>query len=95
MAETKTTQQQVREQFKVAENTFQSTFRAWNDLAAATAELNLDMAEKSLRYAQEARGQLDRIVQESLASYRKVQSDSLKAWQGYVQGVNEIVNRSY
>jgi len=95
MADTKTTQQQVREQFKVAENTFQSAFRAWNDLAAATADINLDMAEKSLRYAQEARGQFDRIVQETLANYRKVQSDGLKAWQGYVQSVNEIVNRSY
>jgi len=95
MAETKTAQQQVREQFKVAENTFQSTFRAWNDVAAATADLNLDMYEKSLRYAQEARGQFDRVLQESLANYRRVQAENLKAWQGYVQGVNEIVNRSY
>jgi hypothetical protein len=95
MAETKTAQQQVREQFKVAENSFQSAFRAWNDITAATADANLDMAEKGLRYAQEARGQFDRIVQESLANYRRVQAESLKAWQGYVQNVNEIVNRSY
>ena len=95
MAETKTTQQQVREQFKVAENTFQSAYRAWNDIAAATVDANLDMAEKSLSYAQEARGQFERIMQESLANYRRVQAESLKAWQGYVQSVNEIVNRSY
>ena len=95
MAETKTTQQQVREQFKVAENTFQSAFRAWNDIAAATVDANLDMAEKSLRYAQEARGQFERIAQETLSNYRRVQAENLKAWQGYFQSVNEIVNRSY
>lgn len=94
MAETKTPQQQVREQYKVAETTFQNAARAWNDLATATVELSLDMAEKNLRYAQEARGQFDRVLQESLASYRRVQSEGVKAWQGYVQGVSEIVNRS-
>jgi len=94
MAETKTAQQQVREQYKVAESTVQNMLRAWNDVALATAELSLDLAEKNLRYAQEARGQFDRVLQESLANYRRVQSESLKAWQGYVQGFNEIVNRS-
>jgi len=95
MAETKTTQQQVREQYKVAENTFQNAVSAWNDLALATVELSLDLAEKNLRYAQEARGQFDRALQESLASYRRIQAESLKAWQGYVQSANEIVNRSH
>ena len=95
MAETKTPQQQVREQYKVAENTVQNAARAWNDLAMATVELSLDMAEKNLRFAQESRGQFERVLQESLASYRRMQSESLKSWQGYVQGVNEIVNRSY
>ena len=95
MAEVKTTQQQVREQFKVAENNFQSAFRAWNDVAAVTADVNLELAEKSLRYAQEARGQYDRVVQETLASYRRMQSEALKAWQSYFQSVNEIVYRSY
>ena len=94
MAETKTAQQQVREQYKVAESTVQNVMRAWNDMAMATAELSLDMAEKNLHYAQDARGQFDRVLQESLASYRRMQSESLKAWQGYVQGVNEIVSRS-
>ena len=94
MAETKTAQQQVREQYKVAENTLQNAVRAWNDLTVATVELSLDMAEKNLRYAQEARSQADRALQETLASYRRIQSESLKTWQGYVQGVNEIVSRS-
>jgi hypothetical protein len=94
MAETKTVQQHAQEQYKVAENTFQTAARAWNDLAVATFELSLDMADKNLRYAQEARGQADRVLQEVLASYRRIQSESLKTWQGYVHGVNEIVNRS-
>jgi hypothetical protein len=92
MAE-KTAQQQVREQFKVAEDTVQNAVRAWNDLTVATFEFGVDMAEKNLRYAQEARGQFERVAQESLASYRKIQEDGLKTWQGYVQGFNEIVNR--
>jgi len=94
MAETKTAQQQAREQFKVVEDNAQSAYRAWNDLALATVELSFDLIEKNLRYSQEARSQFERALQESLASYRRIHAETMKSWHGYVQGVNEIVSRS-
>jgi hypothetical protein len=95
MAEQKTAQQQVREQYKVAESTAQNVFRAWSDVAAATTELTFETFQKNLNYAQELRSQADRAAVEALATYQRVYQESMKAWQGYIQGVNEIVNRSF
>jgi hypothetical protein len=94
MAEQKTTQQQAREQFKVAENNFQSMLRVWNEAFFATTEWTFDVAERSLRYNQELRGQSERTLNEALASYRALNQDGLKTWRGYVQGINEIVSRT-
>jgi hypothetical protein len=94
MAEQKTAQQQVREQYKVAENMAENVVRAWSDLLATTSALTFEAAEKSLHYNQEVRAQVERTMQESLATYRRMYQDGIKTWQGYVQGVNEIFNRS-
>ena len=94
MAEQKTAQQTVREQYKVAENAAENTLRAWSDLAATTTEFGFESFEKSLRYSQEARAQADQLTSEALASYRRMYQDGLKTWQGYVQGVSAILNRS-
>lgn len=94
MAEQKTAQQQAREQFKVAENNVQNTLRVWNEAFFATTEWTFDVAERSLRYNQELRGQSERTLNEALASYRGLYQDGLKTWQGYVQGINEIVSRT-
>jgi hypothetical protein len=94
MAEQKTAQQQVREQYKVAENAAQNTLRALNDLAATTTALTFDTVEKNLRYSQDARAQAERAALEAVASYRRMYEEGLKSWQGYVQGVSEIINRA-
>lgn len=94
MAEQKTAQQRVREQFRVAENTYQKLLDTWHDVLLTTTDWTFDLAERGLRYNQELRGQLDRAVHESLATHRKLYQDGLKAWQGYVQGINEIVSRA-
>jgi hypothetical protein len=82
MAEQKTTQQYVREQYKVVENQAETVLRTWNDLAATTAALSFDTVEQTLRYNQEATG-----------VYRRMYEDGLKRWQTYVQGVNAILTR--
>jgi len=82
MAEQKTTQQYVREQYKVVENQAETVLRTWNDLAATTAALSFDAMEQSLRYNQEATG-----------VYRRMYEEGLKRWQTYVQGVNAILTR--
>jgi hypothetical protein len=94
MPEQKTAQQQAREQFKVAENTAQNTLHVWNDMLFATTDWTFDMAERSMRYNQELRSQSERTLNEALASYRGLYYDGLKTWQGYVQGINDIISRS-
>lgn len=94
MAEQKTAQQQAREQFKVAENNVQNMLRVWNEAFFTTTEWTFDVAERSLRYNQELRSQTERTLNEALASYRGLYQDGLKTWQGYVQGINEIVSRT-
>jgi hypothetical protein len=94
MAEQKTAQQTVREQYKVAENLTENVLRAWNDLATTTAEYAFDNYEKGLRYNQEARAQAERLAGESLASYRRVYEEGFKAWQGYVQSVSQILSHN-
>lgn len=94
MSEQKTVQQQMREQYKVVEDTTQDVMRAWNDLALATTEFSFDVAQKSMSYGLGLRGQSERVAQEALAAYRQVYQDSFRAWQGYIQGVNEIIVRS-
>lgn len=94
MAEQKTAQQAVREQYKVAENMAENVVRAWADLAATTSEYTFDAFEKNMRYAQDARSQADKIVHDALSSYRRIYQDGVKTWQSYVQGVTEIVGRA-
>ena len=94
MAEQKTAQQAAREQYKVAENAAENILRAWSDLAATTTELTFANVEKSIRYNQEVRAQADRLASEALANYRRIYEDGLKTWQGYVQGVSAILNRT-
>ena len=94
MAEQKTAQQQAREQFKVAENNAQSMLRVWNEALFTTTELTFDVTERSLRYNQELRSQTERTLNETLASYHGLYRDGLKAWQGYVQGLGEVVSRT-
>jgi hypothetical protein len=94
MAEQKTAQQQAREQFKVAENNAQHLLHTWNDMLFATTEWTFDMAQRSLRYNQELRNQSERMLNEGLASYRELYRDGLKTWQGYIQGINQIVERA-
>jgi hypothetical protein len=94
MAEQKTAQQTVREQYKVAENMAENMLRVWSDLAATTSELTFESFEKSVHYSQEARAQADRLATEALTNYRRMYQDGFKAWQGYVQGVSEILNRT-
>lgn len=95
MSEPKTTTpKQVRDQFKVAENTVQNAMRAWSDLTLATFDMTFDAAEKSMHYNQEVRGQADRAMRDAMMTYRQMYQDGLKTWQGYVQGISEIFTRT-
>jgi hypothetical protein len=94
MAEQKTAQQQVREQFKVAETNAQNMLRVWDEMFFATTEWTFGMFERSLRYNQELGGQSEQVVNEALASYHSFYRDGYKSWQSYVQGINEIGSRT-
>lgn len=87
-------QQQFREQFTAASQTSQATFQTANEVALATAEWTLRTTEQSLRLGLDLRAQNDRIVQDAFATYRRWYEDGLRNWQGYVQNVNGIMNRS-
>lgn len=94
MADQKTTAQQAaREQYKVAETMAEGVLRAWADLAATTTEYSFEAFEKNVRYAQESRAQAEKVMNDTLAGYRRMYQDGLKTWQSYVNGVNEIVGR--
>ena len=93
MPEQKTAQQQAREQFKVAEHTAQNALHAWNDMFFATTDWSFDLVERGLRYNQELLGQTERAFNEVVTSYRGLYQDGVKSWQGYVQGLNDIVSR--
>lgn len=94
MSEQKTAQKQVREQFHAIENTAQNVLHAWNDLSIATTEMAFDATDRSLRYSQDVRAQSERAFHDALVIYRQMYQDGMKSWQGYLQGVSEIFNRS-
>ena len=94
MAEQKTAQQQVREQFKVAETSTQNMLRVWEEAFFATSEWTFDMFERGLRYNRELGGQSERVVNEALASYHSFYRDGFKSWQDYVKSVSEIGSRT-
>ncbi|MBK9941703.1 MAG: hypothetical protein U0Z44_11285 [Kouleothrix sp.] len=94
MAEHKTTQQAVREQYKVAETMAEQMLRAWADLATTTTEYTFEGFEKTLRYGQETRLQAEKLTHEALTGYKRIYEDGLKTWQSYLQGVNEIMTRA-
>jgi hypothetical protein len=92
MAEQKA-QQQVREQFKVAENNSRNMLRMWNESLFTMTEWSFDLAERSLRFNQELLGQAERTVNEALTSYRALYRDGVKTWQGYVDGMTDVASR--
>ncbi|HNP70743.1 MAG TPA: hypothetical protein PLO33_14160 [Kouleothrix sp.] len=93
MAEQKTAQQFAQEQYKVVENAAGNAMRVWADLATTTTEYSFQAFEQGLRYNQELGAQAEKIAQEALANYRQFYQDGMKTWQGYMQGVNELVAR--
>ena len=94
MAEQKTAQQQVREQFKVAETNTQNMLRVWDEAFFATTEWTFDMFERGLRYNRDLGGQSERVFSEALASYHSLYRDGFKSWQDYVKSVYEIGSRT-
>lgn len=94
MAEQKTAQQAMREQYKAAEDVAENVVRVWSELTATTVDYTFDAVEKSVRLSQEARTQADKLVQGAFESYRRVYQDGMKSWQGYVQGVSDVFTRS-
>ena len=93
MSDVNAIQQELRSQYKAAENVTQNTFNAALDLAVTTAEASFNAFEQNLRYAFELRGQADRAVQDALTTYRTASLNGLHSWQDYVRNVNNIVSR--
>jgi hypothetical protein len=94
MAEQKTAQQQVREQFKVAETNTQNMLHVWDEAFFATTEWTFDMFERGLRYNRDLGGQSERVFSEALSSYHSFYRDGFKSWQDYVKSVYEIGSRT-
>jgi hypothetical protein len=94
MAETLNTPQQVREQFKVAETYYHNTFRLFNDVTQMTTDYAFDAFEKGRLFAHELNNQFDKNMQVALGSYRAIYLNSLRSWQGYLQGLTDAVVRT-
>ena len=93
MANTQTTTDQVRAQFQAGEQTAQNVIQAATDLTVTTATYGFQAFEQGLHYATDLRGQSERLANETFQSYRRIYEDGLRTWQGYVQGVTEIMTR--
>lgn len=93
MTDQKTIQEQLREQYKVVETTTQKLFDTWSDLTMTTTDWSMGALEQTLRYNAELRGQSDRALQETVATYRNMYHTGLRAWQDYVRNINGIVSR--
>jgi hypothetical protein len=93
MTDQKTVQEQLREQFKVAETTAQKLFDTWSDLSVTTTEWSMNALEQTLRYNAELRSQNERALQETVATYRNMYQTGLRTWQDYVHSINGIVSR--
>ncbi len=94
MAEQEKIQQQLRQQYKVAQNNVQNALDVQSKLALATLEFTSDLAEKGVSYREAVRAQADRAAQEALAAYRQLYREGFNVWQGYLQGVSEILSQA-
>lgn len=94
MSDQKSAVQQFQDQYKVAGAMVQDGLHAWNDFTSATTEATFDLAQKNIHYGQHLVAQSERSAQEALTSYRQLYEESLKTWQGYVQGVSDLVARN-
>ncbi len=93
MADKQNTTEQVRAQFQMGEQMTQKVIQAATDLTVTTATYGLEAMEQGMRYTADARGQSERVAHEAFQSYRRLYEDGVRAWQGYLQGVAEIMTR--
>lgn len=94
MAEQKTAQQFVREQYKVVETQAEAMIRTWNDLVATSNAAFFNAFDQGMRYNQELRAQAELNMQNSVNSYRRLYEEGLKNWQQYAQSVSSILTRA-
>ncbi|MBA3943058.1 MAG: hypothetical protein H0X37_00680 [Herpetosiphonaceae bacterium] len=93
MADQQNTTEQMRAQFQIGGQMTQNLIQAAADLTVTTATYGFQAMEQGMRYTTDVRGQSERLAHETFQTYRRVYEDGLRTWQGYLQGVTEIMTR--
>ena|SRR5690349_3305426 len=81
-----TTRQYMRE----AEDVAQNAFRAGNDLMTTTMKYYFDTVGAMLRQSMALTNQAQRDLDGMMTIYRRIYSDGIKSWEGYLNDVNKI-----
>jgi len=86
--------EQVRKQYQVAEDYAAVSLRAWNELVATTNSMAFDVALKNWNYARSLRTSIEKAIEEALHTQHSLTNEMLQVWQGYSNGVKEIVSKT-
>lgn len=86
--------EQVLKQYKVAEDYTAVASRAWNELVATSNDMAFDVALKNWNYARSLRNSSEQAMEDAIRTQRALASEMLQVWQGYTNGVKEIVSKT-
>jgi hypothetical protein len=84
-----TTRQYMRE----AEDVAQNAFRTGNDLMTTTMKYYFDTFGTMFRHGMELTNHAQHDMDGMLTIYRRIYSDGIKSWEGYLNDVNKIFVR--
>jgi hypothetical protein len=85
---------EVLKQYKVAEDVSAVTMRAWNELFTVSTDMAFDLALKNWNYAKNLRSSADQAIEDAVRAQRSLSSEMLQVFQGYYNGVQDIVSKS-
>jgi len=86
--------EQVRTQYQVADDYAAVMLRAWNELLATSTDMAFDVALKNWNYARNLRTSAEQAIEDALRTQRSLTGEMLQVWQGYANGVKEIVSKT-
>ena len=76
-----------------AESTARDVVRMYNDLLSTTTKYYYDAVGNNIRGTMEIAAKAQHNMEDVLTIYRKVYTDSFKAWQNYLDEVSKVFPR--
>jgi hypothetical protein len=86
--------QQVYQQYKVAEDWTTVGLRTWSELMSVSTNMAYDLALKNWDYTRSLRATTEQALAEAVRAQRSVANNMMQIWQGYNNGVKEIVSKT-